>query len=345
MTQHSGAAALPTVLVTGATSGLGRNAALWLQQEGYSVVGVGRDKAAGDTLAQQGIQFVACDLATADASQLEALVQSVDWVWHCAALSSPWGARSDFVAANVLATEKLAQAAGQAQVQRFVHISTPSLYFDFQARRNIPETFMAKRFANAYAETKFMAEGCIQQAQQRYPATRFTLLRPRGIFGPHDRVIVPRLQEQLARFNGVLKLPRGGQACVDLTFVLNVVHAMYLASTQPTLPPAAVYNISNQEPMVLREVIEALFVKALGRNVRIQAVPYPLLYTVATGMEATASFTHKEPMLTRYSVGALSFDMTLCSQKAQQELGYYPRYNMQEAIALTADWLRQQPQR
>ena len=344
MTQPSNTTVLPTVLVTGATSGLGRNAALWLRQEGYAVVGVGRDKAAGAALAQQGIGFVACDLATAEASQLDTLMQSVDWVWHCAALSSPWGGRADFMAANVVATEKLARAAGLAKVQRFVHISTPSLYFDFQSRLQIPETFIAARFANAYAETKFMAEGSIQRAQQQYPATRFTLLRPRGIFGPHDRVIVPRLQEQLARFNGVLKLPRGGQACVDLTFVLNVVHAMHLASTQSALPPAAVYNISNQEPMMLRDVIEALFVKALGRNVRIQAVPYPLLYAVATGMEATASLTHKEPMLTRYSVGALSFDMTLCSQKAQQELGYYPRYTMQQAITLTAEWLQQQSQ-
>lgn len=345
MTQHSDVTALPTVLVTGATSGLGRNAALWLKQEGYSVVGVGRDVAAGATLALQGIRFVACDLATADVSQLAALMQNVAWVWHCAALSSPWGAKADFMAANVQATQMLAQAAGQAQVQRFVHISTPSLYFDFQPRHNIPESFLAARFANAYAETKFLAEGCIQQAQQLYPTTRFTLLRPRGIFGPHDRVIVPRLQEQLERFKGVLKLPRGGQACVDLTFALNVVHAMYLASTQPTLPPAAVYNISNQEPMVLRDVIEALFVKALGCDVRIQAVPYPLLYAVATAMEATASLTHKEPMLTRYSVGVLSFDMTLCSQKAQQELGYYPRYSMQQAIALTAEWLKQSSQR
>ncbi|MGG4775520.1 NAD-dependent epimerase/dehydratase family protein [Paenalcaligenes sp. Me52] len=339
MTQPS---SFPTVLVTGATSGLGRNAALWLQQAGYTVIGLGRDQQAGAELAKQGVRFVACDLSTVEPTILQALVQQVDWVWHCAALSAPWGDKQAFMAANVVATQALAQAAGQAGVQRFVHISTPSLYFDFQNRQQIPESFVAHRFANMYAQTKFMAEGCIQQAQQQYPETRFTMLRPRGIFGPYDRVIVPRLQEQLARFNGVLKLPRGGEAYVDLTFALNVVHAMQLASTQPNLPPAAVYNISNQESIVLREVIDTLFRQELGHDIRIQAVPYHVLYAVATGMEAVAKITGKEPMLTRYSVGALSFDMTLCPRKAQQELGYYPLYSMQQSIALTAQWLRQQ---
>lgn len=331
-----------TVLVTGATSGLGRNAALWLQQEGYRVIGIGRDSSAGAALTQQGISFVACDLAAVQSATLQALLHGVDWVWHCAALSAPWGAKAEFMAANVTATEVLAQAAGHAGVQRFVHISTPSLYFDFRHRQHIPEHFCAKRFANTYAQTKCMAEQRIQQAQQQYPETRFTVLRPRGIFGPYDRVIVPRLQEQVARFKGVLKLPRGGQAYVDLTFALNVVHAMYLASTQPHLPPAAVYNISNQEPVQLCGVIDALFNQALGQGVRIKAVPYALLYAVAAGMEAVAALTAKEPMLTRYSVGALSFDMTLCPQKAQQELGYYPLYTMQQSIALTAEWLQQQ---
>ncbi len=34
--------------------------------------------------------------------------------------------------------------------------------------------------------------------------------------------------------------------------------------------------------------------------------------------------------------------MTLDNQKAQQELGYYPLYSMQQGIHLTAKWLKQQ---
>lgn len=47
-------------------------------------------------------------------------------------------------------------------------------------------------------------------------------------------------------------------------------------------------------------------------------------------------------MLTRYSVGAVSVDMTLSQRRAIDELGYRPHYSMDEAIALTGAWWRQQ---
>lgn len=67
--------------------------------------------------------------------------------------------------------------------------------------------------------------------------TTYVILRPRGLFGPHDRVIVPRLLQQLSRDRNVLRLPGGGQAQLDLTFVLNVVHAMMLATDNDGLRP------------------------------------------------------------------------------------------------------------
>lgn len=52
-------------------------------------------------------------------------------------------------------------------------------------------------------------------------------------------------------------------------------------------------------------------------NCQIRSAPYPLLYFVATLMEVIANLTGKEPLLTRYSLGAAYFTMTLDNQKAQ----------------------------
>lgn len=51
------------VLVTGATSGLGRNAAEWLLEAGHQVRATGRDERAGEALRQLGAEFYSLDPA------------------------------------------------------------------------------------------------------------------------------------------------------------------------------------------------------------------------------------------------------------------------------------------
>lgn len=330
------------VLVTGATSGLGRNAVEWLLAAGHTVYATGRDRSVGEQLRQAGAVFTALDLSVATEAECAALIGDAETVWHCAAKSSPWGRREAFWQANVTATERLTAAAGQRGVKRFIHISTPSLYFDYSPQLQIEEHFRARRFANHYAASKYAAEQVVLQRVANYPATTFVMLRPRAIFGAHDRVIVPRLLAQLRRDNGILRLPRGGQALLDLTFVLNVVQAMWLASDVPGLASGAVYNITNQQPVTLAEALYPLLNQQLGLACEIRSLPAGLLYGVATLMEGVALLTRREPLLTRYSVGAVSVDMTLSQRRAIDELGYRPHYSMDEAIALTGAWWRQQ---
>lgn len=329
------------VLLTGATSGLGRNAAQWLLEAGHQVHATGRDETAGQALRCWGAQFTALDLADATLEQCQQLMLGCDIVWHCAAKSSPWGSERAFHLANVSATEKLAKAAGQAGVQRFIHISTPAIYFDFQHHHALDESYRAQRCANHYASSKLEAEQAIQALCAQFPDTRYIILRPRGLFGPHDRVILPRVLSQLERDKGVLRLPGGGNALLDLTFVLNVVHAMDLASRQADLPSGAAYNITNHQPMLLKDMLHLLLHEQLGLRYRVEAVPYRLLKAVATGLEWLSRVTGKEPLLTRYSVAAVYFDMTLSQTRAIDELGYQPRYSMQEGIRLTGEWLKQ----
>lgn len=329
-------------LVTGATSGLGRNAAEWLLAAGHRVRASGRDPVAGAALAALGAEFVRLDLAFAKPSDCAALLDGVEAVWHCAAKSSPWGDRREFEAANVTATQKLAAAAGELGVPRFVHISTPSIYFDFRHRHAVEEDFRAERFVNHYAATKYAAEQAIAEQVARHPGTRYVMLRPRALFGPHDRVILPRLLRQIEHGGGTLRLPGGGLARVDLTFVGNVVHAMHLATVRPHLVSGAVYNITNHEPARLAEQLDRLLRRAMKLDYRLRAVPYAPLYAVAAGMEIAARLTRREPLLTRYSVGAVNFDMTLSTRRAIAELGYRPPYSLDEGIRRTAAWFLRQ---
>lgn len=326
-------------LVTGATSGLGRNAAAFLASRGTPVRLTGRNRHVGDALAAQGYDFVPADLSTASKSEIDRLLADVDTVWHCAALSSPWGKFADFHAANVAATAALARAAARRGVRRFIHISTPSLYFDYRHRLGVQETFRPRRFVNHYARTKALAEEAILEIAARHPDTTFALLRPRGIFGPHDRVLLPRILRLLRERGGRLPLPRGGGALLDLTYVDNVVHAMQLATTVEGYESGEAFNVTNGEPTTLRSMLEALLSR-LGVRYAIASLPYPLLDAAARAMQAWSVHSGREPALTRYSVAALHFDMTLDIDKASRMLGYRPVVSLAQGIESTVHWVR-----
>jgi nucleoside-diphosphate-sugar epimerase len=328
------------VLVTGATGGLGRNAVEYLLKQGIAVTGTGRNAAIGQALSDLGATFVAADLAHATSQVLSTLVAQADAVWHCAALSSPWGATRLFEDSNVHATANLLDAAGRAGVKRFVHISTPAIYFDFTHRYDIIESFRAESPANEYARTKALAEEKVRAVSLRYPGLRTVILRPRAIFGPYDQVLMPRLMHMLATKNGRLPLPRGGRTVLDMTYVDNVVHAMWLATANDHLPSGLTCNITNGEPAPIAFVLEKLFVRELKRRMRIVDVPYRALALGTEVLECISKLTRREPRLTRYSAGVLAFDMTLDLDCARATLGYVPAVALDEGISRTAFWLK-----
>jgi len=327
------------ILITGATSGLGRNAIDFALKNELSPTGTGRNARVLADLSGLGVKTFQADLTTLPTAQLHAMVAGQDAIWHCAALSSPWGRYEDFYTANVTASERLFQMAAECAIPIFVHISTPALYFDFSHQYHVHEGKLASVFVNNYALTKAMAESSLSALARENPQTRLIILRPRAIFGPHDRVLFPRLLRILSDRNGTIPLPRGGRTILDLSYVENVVHAMWLA-TLTSVPSGSVFNITNDAPLSAREALIRLFQEELGRPLRIRDVPYPILAGTAIAMEQISRVTGKEPPFTRYSIGALAFDMTLDISAAKRSLGYSPIVGLPEAFSRTAKWLK-----
>ncbi len=328
------------VLVTGATSGLGRSAVEYLRRRGISVTATGHNAAMGKLLERMGAEFIHADLTELVSSQARVMLEGVDTLWHCSGFTAPWGTQEAFDLANVRATRRLGEWAVAWGVRTFVHISSPSLYFDYHHHRAINEDFRPVRYANEFARSKAASEEVITLMAQANPRTRFAILRPQSLFGPHDTVFFPRLVQMMRHYGSVL-LPRGGEALVDMTYHENAVHAMWLASQEScdNLPSGRAYNITNMEPRPLREIVERLIAE-LGIRCRIRSVPYPMLDLVARSLERLGSKTAREPVLTHYGVSKLNFDFTLDTTRAETELGYRPVVALDDGIKETAAWLR-----
>jgi len=326
------------VLVTGANSGLGRSAIAFLLAKGISVKATAPNRAMKPLLEKMGVEFVHADLTTLVSSQAKVMLAHVDTVWHCSSFTSPWGTQQAFDLANVRATRRLGEWSVAWGVRNFVHISSPSLYFDYHHHRGIQEDFRPFRYANACARSKAESETVIQMLAQANPHTHFTILRPQSVFGAHDNVFFPRLVTMMRHYGSIL-LPRGGNAVVDMTYVENAVYAMWLATQRPHSASGRAYNITNDDPRPLRTIVQKL-ISELGIPCKIRSVPYAMLDIVARSMERLNSRSPKEPILTHYGVSKLHFDFTLDISRAKSELGYLPQVSLDDGIQQSALWLK-----
>jgi len=314
-------------IITGATGGLGRNLGEFLIKEDWEVLGFGRNQTIGESL---GYRFKSFDLSNKEAT-LNAF-EEADVVFHCSALSSPWGKYDDFYQNNVVATQNVLDEMKKYDIKKLVHVSTPSIYFDFTNQRNIDESYLPKtiinsylpQFVNHYAKTKYLAEQLVLNAD-----IQASIIRPRGIFGEHDTVLIPRLEKVAQK--GFLPLPNGGKALVDITYVGNVVHAMYLCATKE-LEGKHIFNISNGEPIEIEKIFK-MVMKTVNKEPKYKKISYKTIYYLATLLEFFAKLTGgKEPMITKYGVGLISFDQTLDLTKAKEVLGYEPLYTIEEGL-------------
>lgn len=324
--------------ITGATGFLGQRACEYLQEGDHHVIGLGRNNRKGLELTAAGIPFVQADLS--DVEELTRAFKGVEVVIHSAAKSEPWGQYKDFYQSNVIGTQNVLVAAKKANVKRIIHISTPSLYFRYNSRHFVREDEpIPKKFVNAYAETKFLAEGHVQSAVRQ--GVEAIILRPRALFGPRDTTIIPRLIE----LNGQrgFPLPNKGKTLVDLTYTDNVVRAIELALTAPEQCIGEVYNITNGEPVYIKVALQQLFT-ALHMPMNSKPIPYSILYCLAAILEGghKVFIPDKEPILTRYSASVLGKNQTLSIEKARKDLGYAPVISIQEGIERYATWWHEQ---
>lgn len=328
-----------TILVTGATGFLGGAVVHRLQHRGMgAVLATGRDRGAGERLAAQGVAFRVAHLEReADVAALfGGALGSIEAVIHCAARSAPWGADGEFEAANVTATRHLTAAARAARVARFVHVSTPALYFDGTDRRDVREDAPLARPTNPYVRTKLAAEGVVDRAvADGLPAVT---LRPRALFGPGDTTIFPRLLRALAR--GRLPVIGGGTNRVDLTFVDNAADAAILALGAGSHVVGRKYNVTNGEPVPLWPLIARL-ARELGHPPPQRRVSRVAARRLATALELAHRVLRlrREPLLTRYTVDLLASDTTLDIAAARRDLGYAPEVTVEEGVRRFLAWL------
>lgn len=323
-------------LITGATGFLGGALTRRLKSMGWEVTASGRNPAKLDQLEREGVRTIQLDITQKD--EMTTACKEQEIIFHCAAFPSPWGNYEKFYQANVIGTRNVVQACEANKVKRLIHVSTPSIYFDYKSRTDVKENDPLPYPVSNYAATKLLAEEEIDKGFANGLAT--ISIRPRALFGPGDTVIFPRLIPRLQ--TGRLPILGDGENIVDLTYIENVVDALLLCAESPTNTLGKKYNISNGEPVKIWELIERICAE-LNLPKPKRKISYHVANAVATTLELLYGLipTHPEPPLTRISVSMLANSTTLNISAAKNELGYQPKVSVDEGFDLFMKWWKE----
>ena len=321
-------------VITGATGLLGSHVAEQLRGAGERVRALVRP--GGDTsfLQQIGVEVVPGDLA--DAGSLRKLTDGADIVYHCAARVSDWGPWKVFEQEAVTATRNLVEACRAGKVGRLLHVSSISVYGHVRLKPGeeiTEETPLGRKFWlwDYYPRAKYLAE---QIAWEFGPDV--TVIRPSWIYGPRDRMTIPRLVPALQ--NGKALLIGSGKNLLNVIFAGDVAAGAILAANNPQARGQA-YNLSSHGEVTQADMLNAL-TDVLNLPRVCKRVPYWLALRFAFLQEAIARLLgrSKPPTITRRAVFLIGRPPQYSTSKAQTHLGWQPKVGIQEGIRRSLEW-------
>jgi nucleoside-diphosphate-sugar epimerase len=275
-----------------------------------------------------------------DYPSVKKALQGVDTVFHTAALPGIWGPYENFYQTNVIGTQNIITGCKENGVSFLVHTSSPSVVFDGSDMEGVDESIpYPASFSAYYPQTKAMAEKLVKQASINDLHT--IILRPHLIWGPRDNHLVPRIIARSDR----LRIIGKGDNLVDTTYIDNAADAHLSAARaleKRSELSGKVYFISNDEPMVVWEIINGILAAAGLPPVtkRISARTARFAGTFCESLYKTLNLS-AEPPMTRFVSEELATSHWFDISAAKNDLGYKPIITIKEGLKRLEHWLSQ----
>jgi dihydroflavonol-4-reductase len=268
-----------------------------------------------------------------DAGCLRDACQGVDAVCHCAALTRAMD-QETFLRVNAQGTEALARAAleGSPDLRRFLYISSMAAAGPSQGADDFLDESRPPQPLNWYAKSKWAAEQALLSLNSQLP---LTIIRPATVFGPRDRDVFAYFE--LVKRGLQLQLGRNDR-WYSLIYVRDLVDLLVLALEDDRALGQTYFGCTLA--VTYADLAQAIARAMNKRTLRI-TLPEAVLTPIALGAKVQERLTGRPALLNEQRVLDLRHPYWLCSgEKARQELGFRPRYNLERAILETADWYR-----
>ena len=315
------------VLVTGGSGFLGQRLLLGLIASGFSVRATHRRAGPRVTAAVEWWALPDLD----DTSALDAAVAGSDAIIHLAALAhQPAHAERapEFLRVNRDGTRRLARAAAQAGVPRFILVSSIAAICTNSDKPVDDCTVCAP--TDAYGYSKLEAERALTE-ELVGTATDWCILRPPLVYGPGNPGNMRRLLHLIG--SGV-PLPFGAiRNRRSFIFLDNLVDAM-LTVLRYAHATCSTYVVSDGSDLSTPELVDAL-ATALGRKARLLPVPIAMLRAAGRAGDVVNTLLHRRGGLDSTAVDRLVGSLLVDGVRFNEAFGWRPPVPTERALELT----------
>lgn len=316
------------LFVTGATGLVGSHVVEEAVRRGYRVKALVRSSSDTTWLDEQGVEKIPGDLE--DREALRRGVEGSDWVFNCAAKVGDWGTLEEFRRLNVEALRLLLDAASDAKVSRFVHVSSLGVYEGRDHDGTDESTPPAAQALDGYTRSKVEAEAlALSYVKDRGLA--LSVVRPGFIYGERDRTVLPKLVHSLR--TGRFAYFGSGHQALNCIYVKNLVAALFLAAEVPGAV-GEVFNVTDGARVSKKQFVGRV-AQLAGLKPPRRKIPLWLAWTLAILLERRAkrkgSTTPPLVNKARYKFLGLNLDFSI--EKARRLLGYTPPYSTDAGLA------------
>lgn len=304
------------ILLTGATGFLGRNLLPLLLEAGYRVRALVRPTSDTAFLQSLGVELAYADDIMDETAVIQAC-QGCDQIIHAAGLFRFWGDLDTFRHTNVEGTRAVLNGAINANVKRFIHISSIAVVGTTPVQGVIDEKTPCKP-QEPYQISKYEGE----QLTLRYHKDHnlpVVVLRPGAFYGPWGRYAFNRLffEEPLRGWR--IKVD-SGRHIIFPVFVADVAQGILLGLQNGR--SGEIYNIcgdSLDHNSVNRIVSNLANIRHWRLNIPKQAV-----LLLARAWTALSKITKQEPFYPINLAPYVFQDWHVSNQKAKVQLGFNP---------------------
>lgn len=313
----------PKVLITGGSGFLGINLVRHLLARGIADIRT-LDIEAFDYPERDRVDAVSGDIR--DPRAVAAAMQGVTWVVHTAA-ALPLYSRKDIFSTDIDGTRNLLDAARQAGVERFVHISSTAVY-GIPDHHPLLETDRLQG-VGPYGVAKIAAEEeCLKARAQ---GMCVPILRPKSFIGP-ERLGVFALFYDWARDGRNFPMIGNGRNRYQFLDVEDLCEAIWLCLTLDKQRVNDVFNIGAKEFTTMREDYQAVL-DCAGFGKRIVGFPArPVIWSLRL-LEAL-----RLSPLYKWVYETACEDSFVGIGKAEQVLGFKPRFSNRDALVRNYRW-------
>lgn len=319
------------VFVTGGTGFLGRHLIPALCRAGYTLRILTRQPQANTWLRRYPrVEIVSGDLL--EPESYRAALDGCRWIVHAGGVFRFWGDPAAFHSANVTGTENLLQAALDAGVERFIHISTAAVIGQPDRVREMDETYPASP-AEPYQVSKLMGETAALRYHEDH-GLPVIILRPGAYYGPLGHYAFNRLFFR-DPMRGIGMQLDGGTYIQFPVYIDDVVQGILLAFERGL--PGEVYHICG-DWITHREAFDIVYAEADLWWPRLRIPGWMGIWTSRT-LSWLGTLIGREPF---WPINLRSYVYNywrISSEKARRELGFAP-IGFEEGARRTIAWYR-----